>query len=78
MAARYVNDVDIARAKRDFELKKAVYDQEVQTQKAIANLAYQLQVSSYYVQLAMYFHRSVLGSQKQARNQISRNGHCRY
>lgn len=31
MAARYHNDIDIAKAQRDFELKKAVFDMEVQT-----------------------------------------------
>lgn len=30
MAARFLNDTDIAKAQRDFELKKAAYDQEVQ------------------------------------------------
>ncbi|GBO33423.1 Flotillin-1, partial [Araneus ventricosus] len=31
MAARYVNDTEIAKAQRDFELKKAAYDIEVNT-----------------------------------------------
>jgi flotillin len=31
MAAMYVNDTEIAKAKRDFELKKAAYDLEVNT-----------------------------------------------
>lgn len=31
MAARYVNDTEIAKAQRDFELKKAAYDVEVNT-----------------------------------------------
>lgn len=31
MAAKYVNDTEIAKAKRDFELKKAAYDLEVNT-----------------------------------------------
>lgn len=31
MAARYLNDTEIAKAQRDFELKKAAYDVEVQT-----------------------------------------------
>lgn len=30
LAARLVNDIEIAKAQRDFELKKAAYDQEVQ------------------------------------------------
>ena len=45
MAARYANDIEIAKAQRDFELKKAAYDMEVQTKKAESNLAYELQVS---------------------------------
>jgi len=47
MAARYVNDIDIAKSQRDFELKKAVYDQEVRTKTAQSDLAYALQVSFY-------------------------------
>lgn len=31
MAARFLNDTEIAKAQRDFELKKAAYDVEVQT-----------------------------------------------
>jgi len=31
MAAKYINDTEIAKAKRDFELKKAAYDLEVNT-----------------------------------------------
>ena len=30
LAARLINDIEIAKAQRDFELKKAAYDQEVQ------------------------------------------------
>ena len=44
MQARYSNDIEIAQSKRDFELKKAAYDMEVQTKKAEADLAYSLQV----------------------------------
>jgi len=47
MAARYVNDIDIAKSQRDYELKKAAYDQEVRTKTAQSDLAYALQVSSY-------------------------------
>merc|ERR1712095_250583 len=45
MAARLLNDTEIAKAKRDFELKKAAYDVEVQTKKAEAELAYELQAA---------------------------------
>ena len=31
LAARLANDIEIAKAQRDFELKKAAYDQEVQS-----------------------------------------------
>jgi flotillin len=47
MRARYANDIEIAHAQRDFELKKASYDQEVETKKAQSELAYDLQVSSW-------------------------------
>ena len=45
MAARLMNDAEIAKSKRDFELKKAAYDVEVQTKKAEAELAYELQAA---------------------------------
>ena len=61
MTSRLLNDTEIAEAKRDFELKKAAYDVEVQTkviflkswiyfdtktfQKAEAELAYELQAA---------------------------------
>ncbi|ESP01701.1 hypothetical protein LOTGIDRAFT_200105 [Lottia gigantea] len=45
MVARYANDIDIAMAERDYNLKKAAYDQEVQTKKASAELAYGLQAA---------------------------------
>ena len=35
MAARLLNDAEIAKSKRDFELKKAAYDVEVQTKVSI-------------------------------------------
>lgn len=45
MAARYTNDAEIAKAQRDFELKKAMYDLEVQTKKATSDMAYHLQAA---------------------------------
>lgn len=45
MAARLANDIEIAKAKRDFELKKAAYDQEVNTKEAEAKLAFELQAA---------------------------------
>ncbi|KAK6627233.1 flocculin flo1 [Polyplax serrata] len=45
MAARFLNDAEIAKAQRDFELKKAVYDVEVQTKKAEAEMAFDLQAA---------------------------------
>ncbi|TDG51701.1 hypothetical protein AWZ03_001761 [Drosophila navojoa] len=45
MAARFLNDTDIAKAQRDFELKRAAYDLEVQTKKAEADMAYELQAA---------------------------------
>ena len=41
---RYENDIEIARAQRDFELASANYEQDIQTCKAQAELAYSLQV----------------------------------
>ncbi|KAL8611527.1 flocculin flo1 [Nucella lapillus] len=46
MQSRYLNDIEISKAQRDFELKKAAYDMEVQTTKAQADLAYDLQVQT--------------------------------
>lgn len=43
MEARFQNDTFIAEAERDFKLKKAEYDKEVETQKASSVLAYDLQ-----------------------------------
>ncbi|XP_055373989.1 flotillin-1 isoform X3 [Condylostylus longicornis] len=45
MAARFLNDTEISKAQRDFELKKAAYDVEVQTKKAEAEMAYELQAA---------------------------------
>ena len=44
MTARCVNDAEIAKAQRDFLLKKAQYDQEVKTRQATSDMAYHLQV----------------------------------
>ena len=46
LAARYSNDIEIAKSQRDYELKKSSFDQEVLTKKAVAELAYSLQVIS--------------------------------
>ena len=45
MAARYINDAEIAKAQRDFELKKAAYDVEVFSKKAESDLSYNLQAA---------------------------------
>merc|ERR1712215_370295 len=45
MEAKLVNDTEIARSKRDFELKKAAYDTEVNTAKAEAEMAYGLEAA---------------------------------
>ncbi|XP_067830084.1 flotillin-1-like [Heptranchias perlo] len=45
VSAQYVNEIEVAKAQRDYELKKAVYDTEVNTKKAQSDLAYQLQVA---------------------------------
>ena len=46
LQAKLLNDTEIARAKRDFDIKKASYDVEVNTAKAEAEMAYDLQVKS--------------------------------
>ena len=61
MASRYANDVEIAKAARDYELKKAHYDQEVQTRKAESDMAYELQVISNLFGIDNYY-RNVLSS----------------
>lgn len=45
ICSRFLNDAEIAKAQRDFELKKAVYDVEVQTKKAEAEMAFDLQAA---------------------------------
>lgn len=45
LESRFANDIEIAKSKRDYELKQALYDTEVQAQKAAADMAYSLQVS---------------------------------
>lgn len=45
MASVFINDTQVAKARRDFELKKAAYDVEVQTKKAEAEMAYDLQAA---------------------------------
>ena len=45
MASKFVNDTEIELYKRNFEIKKAAYDMEVETARAQAELAFQLQVS---------------------------------
>lgn len=44
VSAQYKNDIYMAKAQRDYELKKAAYDMEVNTKKAESEMAYQLQV----------------------------------
>lgn len=44
VSAQYINEIEMAKAQRDFELKKAMYDLEVNTRKAESDLAFQLQV----------------------------------
>ena len=46
LKAKLINDTEVARAKREFDLKKAEYDVEVNTAKAEAELAYALQVGA--------------------------------
>ncbi|KAG0721123.1 Flotillin-1 [Chionoecetes opilio] len=43
LRAKFANDTLVAKASRDFQLKKALYDQEVQAKQAETDLAYELQ-----------------------------------
>jgi flotillin len=43
MRAKYANDIIVAESKKDFEIKQAVYEMEVQTKKAEADMATSLQ-----------------------------------
>ncbi|XP_023331804.1 flotillin-1 [Eurytemora carolleeae] len=52
MAARLFNDTQIERYKRDFLLKKAEYDKEVETARAEAELAYRLQAAKIQQRIA--------------------------
>lgn len=45
LKVRYEKDTEIAQAKRDFELKKAAYDIEVETRRAESEMAYQQQAA---------------------------------
>lgn len=51
VSAQYKNEIDMAKAQRDYELKKAAYDVEVNTKKAESEMAYQLQVHTLELQL---------------------------
>ncbi|VDP91367.1 unnamed protein product [Echinostoma caproni] len=45
VAGRLLNDIKIAKAKRDFELQNASYQKEVQARKAESEMAYELQAA---------------------------------
>ena len=45
MKAKLANDTEIAKSQRDYALKKAGYDMEVNTKKATSDLAYELQAA---------------------------------
>ncbi|MEQ2196323.1 hypothetical protein XENOCAPTIV_013694 [Xenoophorus captivus] len=44
VSAQYKNEIEMAKAQRDYELKKAAYDIEVNSKKAESEMAYQLQL----------------------------------
>lgn len=54
VSAQYKNEIDMAKAQRDYELKKAAYDIEVNTKKAESEMAYQLQVHMSIVFISIY------------------------
>uniref|UniRef100_A0A3B5A4E2 Flotillin n=1 Tax=Stegastes partitus TaxID=144197 RepID=A0A3B5A4E2_9TELE len=45
VSAQYKNEIDMAKSQRDYELKKAAYDIEMNTKKAESEMTYQLQVA---------------------------------
>lgn len=49
MASRFLNDTDIAKAQRDFELKKAAYDVEVQTKVSKIFIAFSHSIVTSYI-----------------------------
>merc|ERR1711884_784326 len=54
MASKFVNDTEIELYKRNFEIKKAGYDMEVETARAQSELAFQLQVHLNIKYLSQY------------------------
>ena len=44
-AAKFQNDIEIAKSQRDYSAQQAIYDVEVNTKKAQADLAYKLQAA---------------------------------
>ena len=50
LAARLANDIEIAKAQRDFELKKDAYDQEVQS-KVNPDPTFDHQISSFIAEI---------------------------
>ncbi len=55
VSAQYKNEIDMAKAQRDYELKKAAYDIEVNTKKAESEMAYQLQVQQSEQEIMLLF-----------------------
>jgi uncharacterized membrane protein YqiK len=47
LASKLANKTEVERSKRDYEVKKAAYDAEVETVRAEAELAFKLQVNFY-------------------------------
>lgn len=54
MAARFLNDTEIAKAQRDFELKKAAYDVEVQTKVRRFLMISKYSVDSFFYKDTIY------------------------
>jgi flotillin len=45
MKSKYENDTEVAKSQRDYEIRQAGYDLEVQTKSAQSKLAYDLQAA---------------------------------
>lgn len=63
MKSKYSNDIEIGRAKRDYDVTKAMYDAEVFTAKAEADLASKLGVTYKFHYLFISKSLQFLGSE---------------
>lgn len=71
LAARFLNDTEIAKAQRDFELKKAAYDVEVQTKVSFFFVLFSRENSVTYFLLSFSIsYNALLNTESRSRNGI--------